>query len=300
MIILYRQPSLSVKPLISDILCARWLIYRQEILNYLPLFLSYLNGNQMVVAEFGESNTVELPRLTSNLSIANPSELANPALPENSVAIIPIQGVLYAGKTQEIINTIRMAEANPSVGSLLFLVNTPGGMVFLTDLAAETIAKSPLPSVAYVMNMAASAGMWLVSATNVIYASSQLDRFGSIGVKTSFTDVTGFLKEKLGITVYDLYATKAIHKDQEVRSLLAGDQQPILDDLDFTNEIFHKAIRDNLGLKPDSEAFSGAMFNAPRAIELGLAHKMGTLEQAIEEATALGIKHKLISLINHH
>ena len=42
------------------------------------------------------------------------------------------------------------------------------------------------------------------------------------------------------------------------------------------------------------------MFNAPRAIELGLAHKIGTLEQAIEEASALGIKHKLISLINHH
>jgi ClpP class serine protease len=286
-------------PSLSDILCARWLIYRQEILNYFPLFISYLNGNRMVEADLDGNRSIEIPRLTTSLSIATLAELENPSLPENSVAIIPIQGVLYSGKTQELINTIHRAESNPSIGSMLFLTNTPGGMVFLTDIAAEAIASSPLPSVAYVMNMAASAGMWLISATDVIYASSQLDRFGSIGVKTSFTDINGFLKEKLGITVYDLYATKAINKDQEVRALLAGDNQPIINDLDFTNEIFHQAIYDNLGLKPGSEVFSGGMYNAPRAIELGLAHKIGSLEQAVEEAVQLGIKAKLNMLINH-
>ncbi|MHC1707408.1 MAG: S49 family peptidase [Bacteroidales bacterium] len=285
---------------LSDILSARWLIYRQEILNYFPLFLSYLNGNRLVESDFGEDKEVMLPKPAANFGIASVAELDNPGLPENSVAVIPIQGVLYSYKTQELINNIRKAESNPAVSSMLFFVNTPGGMVFLTDIAAEAIASSPLPSVAYVMNMAASAGMWLVSATDVIYASSQLDRFGSIGVKTSFTDINGFLKEKLGISVYDLYATKAVNKDQEVRALLAGDNQPIINDLDFTNEIFHKAIRDNLGLKSDSEVFSGGMYNAPRAIELGLAHKIGSLDQALEEASRLGIKSKLNTLINHH
>lgn len=289
-----------MRPTISEILSSRWLIHRQEVLNYFPLFLSYLNGNRLMESDFGETQELVLPKFSSNFGIASVSELDNPSLQENSVAVIPIQGVMYSSKTQELINNIRRAESNPAVGAMLFYVNTPGGMVFLTDIAAEAISSSPLPSVSYVMNMAASAGMWLVSATDVIYASSQLDRFGSIGVKTSFTDINGFLKEKLGISVYDLYATKAVNKDQEVRALLAGDTQPIINDLDFTNEIFHKAIRENLGLKAESEAFSGGMYNAPRAIELGLAHKIGSLDQALEEAYQLGIKSKLTTLINHH
>ncbi len=287
---------------LSDILSARWLIYRNEILNYLPLMVSFLNGNKMAISDFGADKENNKPYAVAEGpgKLADRWDLNDIELPENSIAVIPIQGVMVAWKTMELIDHIRMAENNPKIISILFLVNTPGGMVFMTDIAADAIKNSPLPSVAFVLNMAASAGMWLVSACNERIASSQLDRFGSIGVKTSFTDINGFLKDKLGITIYDIYATKATEKDGEIRALLSGDTKPIVDDLDFTNDIFHQVIIQNLGISEDSPAFTGAMFSAKRAIELGLCDRIDSIENAIDAAYKLGMKNRIQSMFNNY
>ena len=73
----------------------------------------------------------------------------------------------------------------------------------------------------------------------------------------------------------------------------------MLDDLDFTNDYFHTAIQTNLNIKPDSEIFSGAIYYAQKAIDLGMAHEINpSVEYALEQAFALGMKSKINSIIN--
>jgi len=287
---------------LSEALSARWLIHRSEVINYLPILLSFLNGNSIAA-----SSIIGNPGLCSAYSksaqgfIVASSDLNSPDIAENSIAVIPIQGMMMSSRTRQLMDNIAYAVENPQFSSILFMVNTPGGMVFLTDIAANTIKNCPLPTVAYIQNMAASAGMWLASAASVRVASSPIDLVGSIGVKTSFTDLNGFLKDKLNITVYDLYATKATRKDEEVRALLSdpSDSKPFTDYLDHVNEIFHSAIQSNLGIDPKSEVFTGAIYNAVQAKSLGLIDSIGSLDFAIETAYQLGIKSQIKSISTH-
>jgi ClpP class serine protease len=184
-----------------------------------------------------------------------------------------------------------MASDNPNICAVVFLVNSPGGMVFYTDITAQTIKDLQKPSVSVIFNCAASAAMWLISATDYRIATSQMDRIGSIGVKTSVMDLTGLLKDKLGISVFEIYASLSTKKDFQYRELLKdpSNPQPIIDELDQTNAIFQQAIIDNLGISKDSEVFSGDIYGAKQAIQLGLINEINTMEYAIQYAYNLGL-----------
>lgn len=283
-----------------QILDAKWLINREIVLTYLPVFLAFLNGQKLILEKSSGTRPhvigfpngqkkIFMTKAQDDINLTDTYGLDDPNLPENSVAVIPIDGVLMSWKTMDIVRMIHLASDNDKICSIIFMVNSPGGMVFYTDITAEMIKAVQKPTVSVIFNMAASAAMWLISATNYRIATSQMDRVGSIGVKTSFTDFNGFLKEKLGITVYDIYATLSTKKDEEIRALLAGNQQPILDDLDETNAIFHQAIMDNLGIQKDSEVFTGAIYNAKKGIELGLINEINSLEYAVNYAYQLGL-----------
>lgn len=283
-----------------QLLDAKWLINRDVLLSYVPVFVAFMNGQKMMfdksagprpyVVGFPEGKKkIFITKATDDINLTDTYGLDDPNLPENSVAVIPIEGVLMSWKTMEIVRQIRLANDNERICSIVFLVNSPGGMVFYTDITADVIKAVEKPTVSVIFNMAASAAMWLISATGYRIATSQMDRTGSIGVMTSFTDFNGFLKEKLGITVYEIYATLSTKKNEEIRQLLEGNRQPIIDDLDETNAIFHQAIIDNLGIKADSEVFTGAIYNAKKAIELGLINEINSLEYAVNYAYQLGL-----------
>jgi ClpP class serine protease len=132
-----------------------------------------------------------------------------------------------------------------------------------------------------------------------------MDRVGSIGVMTNFMSMSRMLKEKLGIDVYEYYARKSTEKNQPTRTLLDEKATPeeklarenqLLDDLDFTNDIFHAVISENLGIKKDSPVFTGKIFHAEEGIQNGLAHEINTLQYAIEYAHREG----LIAKINNY
>lgn len=286
---------------IHDILNAKWLIYKDVIYSYIPYFISFLRGGNIDLKALSGGYNLKPYCINDTVNTANRYDLDDPNLPDNSVAIIPIQGIIEPEKSMMIERYINLSIQNPSVISILFVVNTPGGMVFYTDILSKVIKNSPKPTVAYVMQMAASAGMWLISGTNKRIISSPLDSIGSIGVKTSYTDLTGLLK-KIGIDTYDLYATLSTRKDEEIRNLLDTTKKMdertslIINDLDFTNDFFHAAISENMGIKRDSEVFTGAIFNAQRGIELGLAHEINTFEYAISQAHQMGLKSKINQL----
>ena len=221
-------------------------------------------------------------------AIVSIDNLQNPNIPEDSIAVIPIEGLILPWQSQDIENALLNAFANPNIMSILLLMNSPGGTVSYLDILANTIKNSPKPIIAYVRGITASAAMWVASATSRILVSSQLDQLGSIGVQCSIKDYTKMLKEKFNIDVFELNATKSVNKNIEFKSLLLGNPDMIIAAMDFVNEHFHAAINANLGIPFTSEIYSGGIYYAQQAVELGLAHEIVSVQGAIEQVVKAG------------
>ena len=164
-------------------------------------------------------------------------------------------------------------------------------MIHRVDIASEAIKTSVKPVVAYVTGMCASAGIWMSSGSKRIFAASKSDRIGSIGTMTTWEDDSKWY-ESMGIEFKDIYATLSTMKCEESRAAEEGDFAPIINSLDFINNLFHTQLSANLGIKYDKESpvFKGAMFFAEEAISMGIAHEMGSLNKALKYTLSEGMK----------
>jgi len=212
-------------------------------------------------------------------------------IPDDSVAMIWVEGIIYPWKSFEIENQIAKVNGNPKLLGALLFMNTPGGAIHRVDISSNAITNSKKPIAAYATGVCASSGMWLASGTKRIFAASITDRIGSIGIKTTFRDMSKYMEEA-GIVEKDIYATLSTEKDAESRAMKDGDDTLIKANLDFVNEVFHKTIATNRKIKLDPEApiFKGAIFNAQEAIANGLIDQIGTLEEALTWVLTEGLK----------
>ncbi len=284
--------------LLEEIFQNQWLIHEASAKAYIPQFIAYLQGAKLTIdAEEVIARSKPYSTNAQN-NIVSDWELGESDIPENSIAVIPITGAIrkygYSG-SMSIQRRIQQAEGNPNIIAIVFLVESPGGMVSNTDVTAQMIKNCKKPTVGYVTQMVASAAMWLFSAMDYRILSSPLDSIGSIGTMASLQDLSG-LEEKYGIKIIDIYATLSTKKNNEVRELLENNNDaPIKEHLDFINAAFHKTIRDNLGLTEKSEVFTGAIYNAERGIELGLANEINTFSHAVERAYQLGMAQSFVN-----
>lgn len=284
-----------------NMLSARWLLAGEIAVNYLPLLVSFLNGQKIEIDGNLLGKTNQLPfaiQASAGINAVSRYDLDSPELPENSIAVIPIQGVMFDYDTQLLSSFLKLAELNPAINSVLLVVNSPGGMVTQIDLVSDQISKFTKPVISFVQDLNASASAWLTSGSKKIILSSRLNRVGSIGVMTSFTDMWPALAN-FGIDHRELYATKSTGKNETKRTLTnpelsKEDQEKLLiDDLDFVNEIFHSVMIKNRGLSADSEVLSGKIYYAEKGIELGLADEINTIDYALSLAHQLGLENKI-------
>jgi protease IV len=275
-----------------QILSSYWLIHREAVLSYLPVFISFLNGNAEVFT-VGERQKPYILFLGTSGTKQMDFSCDKEPIPENSIAVIPVMGTITPRLCQDLIAQLSKAEADEGICSVVLLVNSPGGTITQLDILAFTIRGLSKPTVAVVSGMAASAAMWIISAASYRIATSPLDQIGSIGVMISYMDFSSMLKEKLGISIFDLYASKSTAKNEEIRNLLAGDPAALTAKADFINGVFHKAIQDNLRISAQSEVFAGAIYFAEKARELGLIDEISSLDAAINHAYKLGLTHKI-------
>lgn len=232
------------------------------------------------------------PTLTAeSVNVASDWRLEDIDIPDDSVALIYVEGCIYPWKAFDLEQKIEKVNNNPKLLGAVVLMNTPGGAIHRVDITSDAITNSRKPIAAYVTGICASAGMWIASGTKRIFVASTIDSIGSIGVMATYMDDKKFW-EAMGIVQTDLYATLSTEKNHETRAMEAGDSTPIIAELDFANELFHKTIATNRKLKYDTEnsIFKGAIFNGQEAIANGLADQMGTLDQALTWVLTEGLK----------
>lgn len=281
---------------VFSILGAQWLIHQDTAIAYLPVLMAFMKGQDFLLKQVDDKlpNIAAKSQPAQSVSLVGKYDLTDPSIPDNSVALLAIDGPLLSWQSIELMNQLRRVQANDQINSIVLMVNSPGGMVTGLDLLCSTIKTLGKPSVALVTGMAASAAMWIISSTSYRIATSKIDMIGSIGTKTSIQDYSGLL-EKIGIKITDFYASKATRKDEQSRAFKENqDTQPMMEIVDFINEVFHQAIIENLGISPDSEALTGAVFFAEKALNLGLINEITSVDAAIEKAYQLGLKNKII------
>ncbi len=210
---------------------------------------------------------------------------------DKCTALVEVRGELEAGgraSADRVISGLQAAYKNTGTRGVVLRVNSPGGSPVqagqIYDEVKRLRAANPdKPLYAVVDEVAASGGYYVAAAAERIYVD-KASLVGSIGV---IMDGFGFVgaMEKLGI---------------ERRVLTAGANKALLDpfspvdprqrdaiqaNLDEVHQQFIAAVKEGRGerLKEIPEVFSGLVWNGKRAVDLGLADGLGTLESVARD-----------------
>lgn len=127
-----------------------------------------------------------------------------------NIAVVSIQGALVSHASDlgpceggmsydSIRQSFRAALADDSVGSILLLVDSPGGSCYGCMELADEIRASSKPVTAIASYFAASAAYWLASAAGEFYVSPS-GQVGSIGVWMAHQDVSGAMEQEGVVT----------------------------------------------------------------------------------------------------
>jgi protease-4 len=205
-------------------------------------------------------------------------------------ALIEIKGPIAAdteSSAHAIVLALRAAFEDPAAKGIVLLINSPGGSPVQAGIVADEIhrlrALHDKPIHAVVEEVAASAAYYIASATQNIYVD-RASIVGSIGV---LMDGFGFteLMHKLGI---------------ERRLMMAGENKGFMDPfsppseaqqrhtqmlLDDIHQQFIDVVRKGRGdrLQESPEVFSGLIWSGQRAVDLGLADDLASLDRVARE-----------------
>ncbi|MFN5447109.1 MAG: S49 family peptidase [bacterium] len=202
-------------------------------------------------------------------------------------ALIEIDGEIDSasstGSVSSILPALNDAFSDIASVGLILKMNSPGGSPVQSAIINDEINRlrklhPEKPVYVVIEDMCASGCYYIAAAADKIYVS-QASIVGSIGVLMSSFGFTG-LMEKLGV---------------ERRLMTAGENKGIMDPFspysakhkEFTqamlkeiHEQFIAAVRKGRGkrLKENPEIFSGLFWTGSRAITLGLADGLGTVD----------------------
>jgi signal peptide peptidase SppA len=209
-----------------------------------------------------------------------------------TVSVVRLSGVI-GGRTRGGLNdsgigpAIDKAFNRGKPAAVVLEISSPGGSPVQSSLIGARIRRlaeeKNIPVIAFVEDVAASGGYWLAAAADEIYAdlSSVL---GSIGViSASFGADELIQRHGVERRVYTAGQSKSMldpfrpEKPEDVARL-----KQLLDDI-HENFIDHVKSRRGAKLAPDTDLFTGEVWLAKRATELGLIDGIGHLRPMIKQ-----------------
>lgn len=205
-------------------------------------------------------------------------------------ALVEIRGPIASDSEANaayVISALRAAFEDPGAQAVVVLIDSPGGSPVQAGLINDEIhrlkALHDKPVYAVVEETCASAAYYIAAAADNIYVD-KASLVGSIGVLMDGFGFTG-LMDKLGV---------------ERRLMTAGENKGFLDPfspqsarqrqiaqemLDEIHTQFIDVVRKGRGdrLKETPDMFSGLVWSGQRAVTLGLADALGSLDQVARD-----------------
>lgn len=217
-----------------------------------------------------------------------------------AIAVIPIVGTLIprgnmmtemsgAASVQRLQTQFRAALADPEVGSIVLDIDSPGGQVGgIEEFASEIYqARGQKRVIAVANTLAASAAYWLASAASELVVTPS-GEVGSIGVFTVHQDVSAAM-DKLGVKMTLISAGKYKTEGNPFEPLgeeALGAAQSLVNEF---YEMFTGAVARGRGVNQAAvvDGFGeGRLVSAEQAVRLGMADRVATIDQVINQLQA--------------
>lgn len=185
---------------------------------------------------------------------------------------------------------LRKLRSDDDVKAVVLRINSPGGSGFASEQIWKQIEllKAEKPVVVSMGDYAASGGYYLSCNADKIFAEATT-LTGSIGVFAAVPNVSGLMKDKLGLH-FDGVKTNAMSDFGTMsRGFNTAESAQMQKAIDKFYDLFTKRCAEGRGMEQDSLKLvaEGRVWTGEKALELGLVDAIGGLEEAIAEAAAM-------------
>lgn len=213
-----------------------------------------------------------------------------------SIAVLPLHGVISqrasmfteasgGTSTEQFAQMFRDAMADDSISGIIFSVDSPGGSVFgVEELATEIYkARGRKEVVAVASSQAASAAYWLATAADSLVVTPG-GEVGSVGVFAQHQDLSAYY-EREGVRTSLISAGRFKTEGSPFQALGEEARTAIQERVNEYYSAFTRSVARQRGVTVEAvrNGFGeGRVVGSRKAIELGMADRVGTLESEIE------------------
>lgn len=243
-----------------------------------------------LLSEDGHRDRIEAS-MHAVAAVGTPLDGARLSTLRGDAAVVPVIGPIFprvtmvnasAGGTglDAIMADLRVALASSEVERIVMVYDTPGGVVSGLGEAAEAIRAAQKPVTAFVTGLAASAGYWLASQSREI-VTDRAGMLGNIGVVASMSRQEAVGQD--GRRTYEIVSSNAPNKRPDPAT--EEGRAALQEHVDAIERVFMADVARgrNVSLATVRAEFGrGATIAAARAVELGMADRIGTLEGVLK------------------
>ena len=266
-----------------DLLRGHWLLHNADAL--LPFARPFLNREDVSQIELQEYRPLFY---TQDGSFDDLDQA--PQSSDKKVVVIPMHGALTKYWSCTTVGTLDLAldildyAKDENVVGFVLDIDSPGGAgnaIAPMLQAIREIRNLGKPIIAH-CDFCASAALWIASQCDAVMMDNSLSEIGSLGAYASILDNRENLQT--GEKIITVYADESDDKNKAVRDALEGKYDTLKKDLSELVADFRTAVTSGRpNLTTDEEGvMTGAMFRADKAVAIGLADGMMTLQECIE------------------
>lgn len=207
------------------------------------------------------------------------------------VGYVEVKGPIL--ESEETVKQLNELRKKSNVKAVVLRIESPGGVIGPSQEIYDAVKKlaGTKKVVVSMGSVAASGGYHVAIPAAVIYANPGTIT-GSIGVLMKLSNVEGLL-DKVGMKAFTLKSGKFKDAGSPVRELTAEDRALLQGVIDNLHDQFVKAVAEarKLPVEEVRKLADGRVYTGEQAVALKLVDRLGTLEDAVEEAGRLaGIK----------
>lgn len=205
----------------------------------------------------------------------------------SGVGVVEVKGIIL--DSQETVKQLHDFGRDDDVKAVVLRVDSPGGIVGPSQEIHQEVKKLAAKKKVVVSmgSLAASGGYYISAPATLIYANPGTIT-GSIGVLMKFSNIEG-LMDKIGMKSFTLKTGKYKDSGSPVRSMTEEEKALLQGVIDSTHNQFVKAVAEGRKLPVEQVRgiADGRIFSGEQALAANLVDRLGSLQDAIEEAGRL-------------
>lgn len=252
---------------------------------------------QAVKKKMGLSPDDEIPQVSmSDLLAAGPEDKKGDEIAIYYAVGDIVDGVVAMPSRESVIDAQKVCAdlqdlaKDKDVKAVVLRVNSPGGSAYASEQIWHQVMelKKVKPVVVSMGSYAASGGYYISCPANWIVAEPNT-LTGSIGIFGMFPDVSGLLREKLGLKFDEVKTNKYALFGTRSRPFTADEFSHLESYIDRGYKLFRQRVADGRRLKVDQveQVAQGHVWLGQDALRVGLVDQLGGVEVALRKAAQL-------------